>query len=213
MKKLPILALAFCMMASFSLMAQSSGKKSYDLSGFHSIALGVSVTVHLMQGDYKVEATGPAEDLERLQIAVDDKSLSIGSEKQKNGKGWKSSKVDVFVTMPEVKNLSVGGSGDIVMEDRFESQGDMNVAIGGSGDVKLMGSAEKVSISVAGSGNVDAEELKSASCEISIAGSGDVAIGPSKTLDVSIAGSGDVSYKGEPKVNKSVVGSGDVNKM
>jgi len=212
MKKLPVLLMALSLLVSFSLMAQS-GKKTYDLSGFNSIALGVSVDVHIMQGDYKVAVTGPAKAIEQLEIATNKESLAIGTNKKAKGMKWKSEDVDVFVTMPSIKNLSIGGSGDIIMEDAFENQGDMNVSIGGSGDVKLQGSAKMVSINVAGNGDVDAENLKSASCEISIAGSGDVTIGPSKELDVSIAGNGDVKYKGEPKIRKSIVGKGDVNKM
>lgn len=194
------------------LVGQSS-KKSYDLSGFHSIALGVSVDVYVMQGDYKVEVSGPADAVEQLEINVNKESLAIGAKKMSKGKKWKSKGVEVYVTMPAVKDFSIGGSGNIVMKDRFENQGDMSVSIGGSGDVKLQGSAKMVKISVAGNGDVDAENLKSASCEISIAGNGDVTIGPSKELDVSIAGNGDVSYKGEPKIRKSIVGGGDVNKL
>lgn len=68
-------------------------------------------------------------------------------------------------------------------------------------------------ISIAGSGDVHAPELRGAALKLSVAGSGDVVIGGGKVaeLSVSIAGSGDVkTAKLEAqRVKVSISGSGD----
>lgn len=68
-------------------------------------------------------------------------------------------------------------------------------------------------ISIAGSGDVHAPELRGAALKLSVAGSGDVVIGGGKVADlsVSIAGSGDVkTAKLEAqRVKVSISGSGD----
>lgn len=214
MKKLPFLFMAFCLLASFHLMAQSGSNNLSNLTGFTSIGLGMPIMVHVTQGDYKVEVSGISDIDSKMKIEVKDKTLRINSSKKYKNKNWSNKdKIVVRVQMPTIKGLSVAGSGDISVDDRFENLGDLDISIGGSGDVRMQGSAKMVAISVAGSGDVDAGDLKSAGCEISIAGSGDVVVGESKSLEISIAGSGDVSYKGEPQIKKSIAGSGDVNRI
>jgi hypothetical protein len=212
MKKLPILILALCLAGTLQLTAQS-GKKSIDATGFDAIALGISVDVVVMKGDYKVEISGPSEAIENVEISTNGNTLAIGGSKKRKSKGWSSKNVTVMVTMPSIRELSIGGSGNISLKDSFDNQEEVTVNVGGSGDVQLQGSANTVSINISGSGDVKAANMKSAKCEVNIAGSGDVIVGATKELDVSIAGSGDVKYQGEPRINKSIVGSGSVARL
>lgn len=210
MKKLSVLTLAIIIAASFSLMAQS-GRKNLDLSGFESIGVGVPITVHVVKGDHKVEVSGPADAVNKLEIKVKNNSLSI--EKEKKSKKWSSKGVAVYVSMPNVKSLSIGGSGTILVEESFKNLGDLDLSIGGSGEIDMKGSAKMVKLSIAGSGEIDAAGLDASTCEVSIAGSGEVYIGKIQALDVSIAGSGEVKYKGEPTIKKSIAGSGEISRM
>jgi hypothetical protein len=69
------------------------------------------------------------------------------------------------------------------------------------------------SISVAGTGDVESEQLKGSDLRVSIAGSGDVKLGTLSlgSLSVSIAGSGDFSASGSAPTQKySISGSGDI---
>ena len=56
--------------------------------------------------------------------------------------------------------------------------------ISGSGDVSGSGSAGKLAITIAGSGDVRLTELRADDVNISIAGSGDAAVNAQKTLSV-----------------------------
>jgi hypothetical protein len=210
MKRLSVLTMALLVTASFSLMAQSS-RKNLNLSGFESIGVGVPLTVHVVKGDYKVEVSGPDAAIGNLEIEVKNNSLSIGKEKKR--KKWGNKDVSVYVSMPTIKGLSIGGSGTILVEDSFENLDDLDIAIGGSGEIEMSGSAKKVKISIAGSGEINAADLNATSCEVSIAGSGEVYVGELESLDVSIAGSGEVKYKGDPDIKKSIAGSGEISRM
>ncbi|NBC09439.1 MAG: hypothetical protein GVY26_19790 [Bacteroidetes bacterium] len=183
-----------------------------QLTDFDAIALGTSADVYVTPGDFDVRMEGPKDDLDRMVLNVEDGQLSIG--KKSGNWNWSRSGVKVYVSMPTIRTISIGGSGNVQVTEAFEQLGDLNISIGGAGDVDFKGKmAKEVEISVAGSGDVDASELNAASCDVSIAGSGDVKIGEVEQLKVSVAGSGDVRYKGNPTINKSIVGSGDVIKM
>lgn len=88
------------------------------------------------------------------------------------------------------------------------------ISVAGSGDVtsdQLKSANFKASI--AGSGDVQIKHLTADMLKVSIAGSGDMAISSGKVsaIDVSIAGSGDVKTGGleADKVKVSIAGSGD----
>jgi len=183
-----------------------------QLTDFDAIALGTSADVYVTPGDFDVRMEGPKDDLDRMVLNVNDGQLNIG---RKSGNwNWSSGGVKVYVSMPTIRAISIGGSGNVEVTEAFEQLGDLKISVGGSGDVDFRGRmAKKVKISVAGSGDVDASELNAASCKVSIAGSGDVKIGEVEQLKVSVAGSGDVRYKGSPAIDKSIIGSGDVIKM
>lgn len=86
--------------------------------------------------------------------------------------------------------------------------------IAGSGTLVLGGEAEKVSLSVAGSGEIKAFALQTKELFCSIAGSGDVEMSVSDKIDVDIAGSGKIRYKGNPtEIKKHIAGSGSIKKV
>lgn len=209
MKKWPIMMLALSLLATATLFAQ--GRKTIETEEFTSIGLGLPVTVHVMKGANKVEVEGPADAIDKMVIETKNGSLNI--ERDEKLRAWKGSGVIVYVTMPNISGLAIGGSGSIIVKDEFNEMGDIDLSIGGSGDIEIAGKAKNVKVSIAGSGDVKASGLSGNKCDVSIAGSGDAKVGEMKALEVSIAGSGDVGYKGEPKVTKSVVGSGNVKKM
>lgn len=105
--------------------------------------------------------------------------------------------------------MSIAGSGDARIQGaelgRFAGR------IAGSGDLLARGRADAASFSIAGSGDVQADELTARSVSVSIAGSGDARVHATESLSAQVAGSGDVTYSGNPgQVSRSVAGSGEV---
>ena len=110
-----------------------------------------------------------------------------------------------------LRELRVRGSGDAVI---LGAEGDeLLLTIQGSGSIEAHGEVERLSVDIAGSGELRLTELKAGSVGVEIAGSGDVEVDATEELSVSIAGSGDVRYEGNPRVRKSIAGSGAVARL
>lgn len=128
-------------------------------------------------------------------------------------------------------SLGVAGSGDIMIQaldgDRVDidlsGSGDVQIgrlavnnvstSISGSGDIVLAGEAGKQRLRIAGSGDYEATELRSAIADLSIAGSGTAHLQVSERISGSVAGSGDLYYRGEPEVAVRVAGSGSISRL
>ncbi len=107
-------------------------------------------------------------------------------------------------------SFSVGGSGSIKAPVNAKK---IKASIGGSGNIDLKGNGKELKCSIAGSGNVRAYNLDVNTLSVSVAGSGDVEATVSERIKASIAGSGSVYYKGDAKyIDTNSVGSGDVVK-
>jgi len=87
------------------------------------------------------------------------------------------------------------------------------ISIAGSGDVKVEAmKTAGVNASIAGSGNIIFDKLDSERLGVEVSGSGDVvAHGRTGSLNISVAGSGDVKAKGleAEEVKVTIAGSGD----
>lgn len=134
----------------------------------------------------------------------------------------------VFITMEDITELSIAGSGDIVSENflivndillRITGSGDLDVGleaddidadITGSGNMLIEGTGDSIDSRITGSGDLRAFNLELNRADITISGSGDAEVTVFDELDVRISGSGDVKYKGNPSVDVSISGSGRV---
>ncbi len=185
-------------------------KKELSLDKFNKIGLGVHGEVTLSKGNtQKVIIEGEENIINNIERDVDNGKWSIEfDDKVRNHK-----KLKIYITVPEVKGLSIAGSGEIISEDRFGKVDNMKMSIAGSGTIEFSGSSNELKVSIAGSGTVRAEEFQATNCKVSIAGSGDCYIDVDDRLEVSIAGSGDVRYKGSPSVKSSIAGSGNISSL
>ncbi len=203
-----LIVLSLLTLGSLLSLSAQNVKRTLDLSQFSSIGLGISANVYLTPGNtQRVEVEGREDIIALLDTEVRNGSWNIKfTERNVRNTG----KIDIYITLPEVKELSIGGSGRIVAERPFDGLGDLQFSIGGSGAIEFAGTARRLNISIGGSGSVKAEKLRVEDCEVSIGGSGDAYVEVSENLNVSIAGSGDVVYGGRPRVRSSIAGSGKV---
>ena len=203
--------------------------KEITLDPFHSIGLSLDADVILKQGSpQKVEIDAEANIIDNIKTKVRNGTWNIGIEENV----IKHEKITIYITIPDLKAVSVAGSGDVTTKGAFTGMENLALSIAGSGDLKLegeaksldisvagsgdvlmAGSAGKVGVSIAGSGDVNLKDLVAGDCDISIAGSGNCKVNTSGNLDVSIVGSGDVYYTGGAKVHSSIMGSGDLHEM
>jgi len=143
-----------------------------------------------------------------------------------------SNPITVYITTPDISDLSVSGSGNITGNSKFSLNNDMSFQVTGSGDITvavnapkieasitgsgnlhLTGETKDIDIHITGSGNYDGPDLKAENAEVSVTGSGDASLYADAHLEASIMGSGNVKYRGNATVDTHVTGSGTVNKI
>lgn len=190
------------------------GERVFDLRGFTGISLLGSMDVVVQQGDFAVRATGAPQDLDLLDIRTDGHSLAIGTVKERKVRF--TGDVLVHVTLPELKQLTINGSGDIKASGTGTTTA-LDLHVLGSGDILLTGprKAEQLTVTVNGSGDVKVAGVTvSGTSKISVLGSGDVqAAGSTGRLELSLSGSGDADVSGLSIAEGGQVttmGSGDV---
>jgi hypothetical protein len=204
-------------------------KRTIELDDFDGVSLAFSGDVYLQQGNtQKVEVEMQESLFEYLNTDIRSGVWRIKFDRNVRTR----QRMKVYITIPDLKEVSVSGSGSIVSENTFTNLGDLDIAVSGSGDIKmsmegedvkvgvsgsgditLEGSADDVSIRISGSGDIRAHELAAKTGSVSISGSGDVTIWAADDLEVRTSGSGDVAYKGRPRLSAKTSGSGDVESM
>lgn len=190
-----------------------AAERRFTVTNFEAIEVAGPFDVVVNVGKaVSVRAEGEQKDLDRLEVKVQGRELSIGTIRERNWFNWsKSSPVKVYVTVPALKEVSLSGSGDLSV-DRVKAD-DFEASLAGSGDLSIGSlAAGKAEFSIAGSGDVTVGSGTCRSAEASIAGSGDINIAGLRcqTLEVDIAGSGGVKAHATQAANVSIMGSGDV---
>ncbi len=226
-----LLLILFCMS---SLMAQRSisgegpvVERELSISNFDGVKSGISGDVYLTQGsNWDVRIEGQDNIINNIEFDNRGGTLVI-----KNERGVRNAKrVKIYITMPDLKEASLSGSGTLVSTGLFKGLSHVDVALSGSGDVEinleasevearvsgsgsveLSGSARGLGARISGSGQVHAYDFKIDDADISISGSGNAYVHSEQSIDARISGSGNVTYTGDaPKVYARVSGSGKV---
>jgi len=111
-----------------------------------------------------------------------------------------------FLTVKELEQVIISGSGDIQVPD-LES-GQFNVDIGGSGDISMGDlDADKFYIAIGGSGDVSAGRVKVPSIRVKINGSGDITLMDLKADDLSLS----VNGSGNLRIDDGKVSEQDID--
>ncbi|MCU0462922.1 MAG: DUF2807 domain-containing protein, partial [Bacteroidales bacterium] len=198
--------------------------------GFTKISYGISGNLTIKIGsEFSVVLEGEKGDLREVITDVSDGKLRI---RQDNWRINFNSKVNAYVSLPQLTGLSVSGSGKAEILDPIKDADDLSLSVSGSG--KLMtkelvvddfncnisgsgdviitgdGSADNGDISISGSGSYNGPDFEIDHLEISVSGSGSCFCKAGDSLEAGISGSGSVTYKGEPKIDARVSGSGHV---
>lgn len=198
--------------------AQDRTRQARTVDSFTEVSFEVPGTLHLRQGDARsVEVEAPQEVLDRLETTVEGGTLKIRSEDDDGIFDWfgadddlDSDEMDVYVTASTIEKIRLAGSGRIVGETRIESES-LTLSVAGSGNLELEVATQRLEVSVAGSGDCMLRGRADA-LDTDIAGSGDIrAVDLEvRTAEVRIAGSGDAELHVTDRLEARIVGSGDV---
>jgi hypothetical protein len=179
-----------------------------NVSNFNAINLEMPADVEVTIGEqFFVEVTTQENLLPILKTYVEDGVLQIHADQNIRS----SKEMTIRITAPTFEKFSVSGSGSIQIANAIQAE-KMSLNIAGSGDIISQQSAfSELQTSIAGSGTIElggkANDMKA-----DISGSGDIKAKSLTTnnLKVSISGSGTVTADVVAELDASISGSGDV---
>ena len=229
-KSIFIIIISFFFIQLISCLTEIKGsgdivQQSIPIASFTSIDLAIDANVTLVLGEQQsVEILAQQNIIENIKTRVKSNKWVIEFEKNVRS----HDPIDIIIVIPEIKGISISGSGEVYSDDYFETDlldlsisgsgvidlitntNQTDASISGSGDIYISGTTSEQSISISGSGNYYGFNFESINCDVSISGSGNCEIFVTSNLVVSISGSGNVYYTGNPVVNSSITGSGQV---
>jgi hypothetical protein len=164
--------------------------------------------------DLEVEQTGQ----ESLELTADDNLLALFTSEVRNGtlflstaegKIWRGKGPRFKVTVRELRKLTVSGVGS-VKASNLDSES-LSVSISGAASGRIAGRSDNLSISVSGTGDLNAAKLKAKRAKVVVSGVGEVTVNASDELNATVSGTGTIWYIGSPpKLESSVSGVGSI---
>lgn len=115
----------------------------------------------------------------------------------------------VEVTVPELQEVEVSGSGDLSVDGVLGEL--FRVEVSGAGNVEASGEVERVEAEVSGAGDVQLAELVAREATAEVSGAGDIHVHATESLVAEVSGAGDIRYSGDPAdLETDVSGAGDI---
>lgn len=186
--------------------------KTVEIGDFNTLNVAGSIVVYYENGPAGAEICAPDNIIEYVNVVNKDNKLDIGFD----GKSVVSyDSLVVRVSGGPINSVSLSGSGDIVCKDIAVAQDSVSVTLAGSGDIDISSvKASECNISVAGSGDVEIGAIEAKNLSVSVSGSGDIEISDinAENVNASIGGSGEIELSGTAlKAKYRVLGSGHIN--
>ena len=191
-------------------MADSAAAK-----GFTRIEANGGFDVYYTRGDtLSIRLEGDTASTRHTIVTGDGKTLTISAANDGDLTTKLKYQMKVYVTSPALTEVSIKGSGNFIAERGISAE-KLSMHIAGSGDIKVKGvKADDFSIDIAGSGDAYASGINAKKTYTSIAGSGGITMDGIKADNFtgSIAGSGDIKATRADigKASCSIAGSGDI---
>jgi hypothetical protein len=198
-----------------------------DLTGEapREVALLGPDTILISRGDkLAIVLEGEQANIDQMRFTL--KGGTLGVLRKSSSSSASDGVVTVKVTMPDPRGLTMAGSGTIRAEGlagdearvRIAGSGTIDtptvaadtlgVMIAGSGTYRGAGTAKKLDLSIAGSGDAALAGLTVDAAKVKIAGSGDSTFASDGKVDAKIMGSGEVKVIGRATCKVSTMGSG-----
>ncbi|HOZ88065.1 MAG TPA: head GIN domain-containing protein [Bacteroidia bacterium] len=198
-----------------------------SISGVNGIDLSIDADIRYVQDSvYSLQINGQANILSILETKVEGGVFKLDFKRNV----WNHNHLYLEIHAPEMKKISISGSGNIEVAKRIDGA-HLDLGISGSGnitiptvslqsmDVKLSGSGNVAVKSgtctseyfnISGGGQINCEFVNCNAATAKVSGSGNITLSASGSLNVTISGSGNVRYRGNPVVNTDISGSGKV---
>lgn len=185
---------------------------------FHSISVENGIDVFLTQGDnqpLKVVADENLHDIIRTDVfngtLVIESDVNIRSAKKK----------EIYIYTPVLDKININSAGNLKAETPFNvenieidlsSAGDLHLElnanhidldISSAGNATLSGRANSMDASLSSAGDLNAFNLETNKCKVSVSSSGNAEVFANEEFILSASSAGDIRYRGEGNVIKS----------
>jgi hypothetical protein len=218
MKKLHFTFFAFLFLLLCPLFLQAQEKETRDLKGFNELSVGYGIDLFVRQANAtEVVVKADADLMDKILTRVEGNGLKITMKKGNYSTWRRNQKVEVYVTMPDIRAISASGGADVegehldLKELKISSSGgadvnlslqvdELSIACSGGADVELAGKAQKMLVELSGGADLDANNLIVEVCDISTSGGADANIHVTKELSMRASGASDINYRGKPQV-------------
>lgn len=186
--------------------------KTYPLSGFTGVESKIDADVYFIQDSfYKVEIQAQANIQDIMDIRVENGTLLLQFDKYKNVRRYDH--VAVYVTAPNLTSLGINGSGNIRIQQPISVNGDVTLSVNGSGDINansVTASSLYAKINGSGSLTVNNGTVNYESAQISGSGNINLVGVMAKRAKVETSGSGKTTIWATDDLDVRISGSGDV---
>jgi hypothetical protein len=201
-----------------------------EVSDFHAIEVDYPAQVMITQGK-AVSVKVEAEDnvLPGLITQVQNGTLKI-SYKSKDGKHVNPTKVaKITIVVKNLDDVQFSSAGELTINGlktddlNFGLDGagkvtinevtikNLKLDLSGAGSLNADGTADNLDLNISGFGNFNGTDLHSKTASVDISGAGSATVWVDDTLDATVSGAGSVDYYGSSSVTKDINGVGGVN--
>lgn len=196
---------------------------------FNSIKLKGIGNVYITQGEEQLVNVSSDKDItSKIKTEVINNELIISLSDILPLWIVNAPKIDIDITMKDIRAFKVSGIGRIKCENRLKTDsliitnsglGSISLDIesnaiktrlSGVGNVELKGITTNHEVTISGTGKVQSFYLETKCTVVNSTGVGECLVNSSDQLEVKISGAGKVKYKGDPKVRSKLSGLGSL---
>ncbi|WP_017731584.1 PspC domain-containing protein [Nafulsella turpanensis] len=196
---------------------------------FQEVSVGDDYEVIFTQSpNYSVRLAGDEDAVNTVEFEQNGNSISF-----KNSMSFFDSnngKVRIFISLPELRELDMGGSSEARLESWKAPQmtvdqsgssevwlegkiDQLSVDMSGSSELELRGRGEMLEADLSGSSTLKALEFPVREATINQSGSSEAKVTPGQRLEVNASGGSQTSYTGNPQTRINKSGGADVDKL
>jgi hypothetical protein len=185
----------------------TAASRSLAWDGSDSISVRIPANIHYRPTNGQgLEVRGDPMILSHLRVKDGHIDLDC------HMRHWRGRRVDITLPGRAFREYHIAGLADMDLQDI--DQDALKISIAGKTTVTASGKVGALKLDIAGKGDAHMKDLMVQNLEIDIAGRGDIEASPIADADISIAGSGDVALYTEPRrISTSIMGSGNIRHL
>jgi hypothetical protein len=180
--------------------------KDFEISGFTGVVLEVPATLFVTQGPTSLRIEAENNIIELINVGIQGGRLRISS----NRCFSKIQPINVHVSMEDIDSLAISGSGKVIGQNKITAE-KLVLSVAGSGSYDLEVDVDEIRTDISGSGKASLRGSADSHNSV-ISGSGDIRAFDliTKTSSIRISGSGNGEVHASQQLDITITGSGTV---